>query len=294
MDVVQRVAEFPAPDQKITSLDAELVTGGPAAGAAITAAALGSPVSLMTALGRHPIGGLVATDLTQHGVQAVDIAPHRESAPPISAVSVHDATGQRCVVSRNAADGDSDVSDTDFPVGIIDDAAVLLADGHYPALALATVRRAKAAGVPVLLDGGSWKPVLAELLPYVDFAVCSAAFRAPGTTTSAEQGPALRALGVPVVAVTQGGGPVLCWDSGQGVVPDEIPVPQVRVADTLGAGDVFHGAVAHAMRATTKSCWLHTVVSFAASVAALRVEHRGRRNWLAALQDRDELQKVGE
>ena len=87
--------------------------------------------------------------------------------------------------------------------------------------------------MPVLLDGGSWKPGLEHLVPLVDAAVISADFRAP-------DGPADPLASWPIpVAVTSGGGPVRYRVSGfEGM----LRVPAVDVADTLGAGDVFHGA----------------------------------------------------
>ncbi|GAB3585901.1 PfkB family carbohydrate kinase [Amycolatopsis endophytica] len=260
VDLVQRVAELPSPGEKVQSLAVEVAAGGPATNAAVTVAALGEEAVLVTALGTHPLAGLARADLAAHGVRVVDTAPGRAEPPAVSAVAVRDRDGERTVVSRNAARIEGAM-----PSEIPDDVRVVLVDGHLPRLALGVARWARERGIPVVLDAGSWKPVLEELLPLVDIAACSAHFRAPG--------PGLRERGVPTVVVTAGPGPVR-WET----VDDagEIDVPEVRALDTLGAGDVWHGALACGVG----RFGLPEAIRFANEVAAEKVRHAGPRAWV--------------
>lgn len=61
----------------------------------------------------------------------------------------------------------------------------------------------------------------------------------------------------------------------------EIPVPDVDARDTLGAGDVWHGAFAYAVARGEGDVpdW----IGFANEVAAERVRHEGPRSWTAAV-----------
>jgi sugar/nucleoside kinase (ribokinase family) len=202
-----------------------------------------------------------------------DAAPAGEHAPAISSVYVEERTGDRSVVSVNGA-----ATAPVPPPGLgLDGARVVLVDGHHPELALAAVRLARRHGVPVVLDGGSWKPVLEALLPLVDVAICSADFRAPGAATSDAAAADLRARGVPAVAVTRGGEPVRWWS---GTEAGEVAVPRVRAVDTLGAGDTFHGAFCYALAAAPRRA-LAAQLRFAAEVAAVRCGVAGLRAWLA-------------
>ncbi|MFD2492205.1 PfkB family carbohydrate kinase [Amycolatopsis jiangsuensis] len=278
VDVVQRVAAFPEPGEKVQSLRVDVAAGGPATNAAVTVAALGGGATLLTALGAHPLAALARADLAEHGVDLADLTPGRTAAPPVSAVVVRDGDGERTVVSRNAA--------TDEPLtlpgrsALFDDVGAVLLDGHHPELALAVAREARRRGVPVVLDAGSWKPVLDELLPLVDVAACAQRFSAPG--------PSLSERGVPVVITTAGPEPVR-WstreDSGQ------VPVPRVEARDTLGAGDVWHGALAFAVATPGRSVpgWIRE----ANAVAAQRVRHVGPRSWTGAVEPRA-VENVGE
>ena len=278
LDAVYRVERAPGPDEKVRALSQELVAGGPAANAAVTYAALGGAATLGTALGAHPLAALAADDLAAHGVRLLDASPRSTAPPAVATAVVVDATGERSVVSVGAA------SSTVAPPAALEEAAhaadVLLLDGHHPGLALPAARAARAGGALVVLDAGSWKPALDELLPLVDVAACSAGFRVPGSRTVEESVRGLRERGVGRVAVTQGASPVL-WCDGDDA--GEVPVAAVAARDTLGAGDAFHGALALALAAAPQALLPFAAsIELAARVASLRCTHVGQRSWLQA------------
>ena len=79
-------------------------------------------------------------------------------------------------------------------------------------------------------------------------AICSERFAIPAIESEAGAGNALgtegtfawfAAQGVPYLAVTRGAQSILGWDRGRRF---EIEIDPVEAKDTLGAGDVLHGA----------------------------------------------------
>lgn len=282
LDLVQRVAQRPGVNEKVVARRSDLAAGGPAAAAAVTFSALGGHSVLLSALGPGPVARLAAGDLDRVGVQVVD-AWAAGADLSISAITVLEGTGQRSVVSRNAEDSTA-VVPADLPT-LTRDADVVLIDGHHPPVAVAAARAARAAGVPVVLDCGSPKPVYAELVPLADAVVCSASFL-PGRLDRCDAdgfdadcfypiAAALLASGARIVAVTAGAAPVR-WQTGKAT--GAVEIPSVIVHDTLGAGDALHGAVAFARaRGVTDP---ERSLSFGVAVAALRVQHVGPRAWL--------------
>lgn len=258
LDVTQRVDAFPDPGQKVRSLGAELSPGGPAANAARAVAALGGKSALLTALGADALGEFVRASLAPVQVTAV------AGTTPVSMVVVRDADGERTVVSRNAEVPvvAPDLSD------LLAAADVVLLDGHHDGLVLPVARRAKAMGLPVVLDAGSWKPVLDHLLPLVDVAACASGFE----RSAAE----VHAFGVPLVIRTQGAAPVTWSRNGS---TGEVPVPSVEVKDTNGAGDVWHGAYAYALASGADP--VAEAIGFASQAAAVRVGAVG--DWVERL-----------
>jgi sugar/nucleoside kinase (ribokinase family) len=279
VDLVYRVDRIPGIDEKAQAQSAEYAAGGPATNAAVTAAALGADVTLVSAVGAHPLGDLIRADLAACGVTLSDLTPQAPEPPPVSAVTVLAATGQRTIVSRNAAD-----TAVDVPPGLTTLAAeadVVLVDGHHPAPAEAAARTARR----LVVDAGSWRPVFEQIVPHADVVACSAAFRHPdaGAPGPAATVSVLRARGARHVAVTRGPEPVLWWS---GRHTGAVPVPPVRAVDTAGAGDAFHGALAVAVARDPDLTDLPAALRFAIGVAGVRVTHTGPRHWLTALPPR--------
>ncbi|MBV9011818.1 MAG: hypothetical protein JO272_07160 [Pseudonocardiales bacterium] len=272
LDVVQRVAHRPGVNEKMIALRSDIAAGGPAAAAAVTFGALGGQSVLLSALGPGPIGRVAAGELDQAGVHIVD-AWAAGADLSISAITVLQDTGQRSVVSRNAEDMMAVVPGA-LPA-VIRDADVVLLDGHHPDLAVAAGQAAQAAGVPVVLDCGSPKQVYAALVPLADAVVCSTSFVAGEPAGFDALAAALLAGGARLVAMTAGAEPVH-WRTRQAA--GAVPVPPVTVRDTLGAGDVLHGAVAFARAQGVTDP--ERSLSFGVAVASLRVQHVGPRSWL--------------
>ncbi|KGM14599.1 hypothetical protein N867_19595, partial [Actinotalea fermentans ATCC 43279 = JCM 9966 = DSM 3133] len=146
---------------------------------AVTCAALGVSARLVTRIGGGALGGVVREDLARAGVEVVDLAAPGAS-PPVSTVLVTRATGERAVVSVNATGvAGSAPHPVEVPAEVWDGVGLVLVDGHHLDLGVEVAAEARRRGVPVLLDGGSWKPGLEALLARVDVAVVSADFAVP-------------------------------------------------------------------------------------------------------------------
>ena len=180
---------------------------------------------------------------------------------------MREADGERTVVSHNAA-GVAAPADVDLT-----GAGCLLLDGHHPDLALRAARSARELGMPVVLDAGSWKPVLAELLSYVDVCACSAAFRSRG-------------------AADQPGG-----DPHGRPGPGDV---DGRRDERRGRGGADRGRGTPSARATSgtarrRSRWrgwagcrrrrsVPGVIEYANRAAAVRIGHEGARAWVAPMR----------
>ncbi len=275
VDLIHRVEHSPGPDEKVTALTQEVVAGGPAANAAVTFALLGGDALLVTDLSTHPLAALARDDLADNGVRVRVVDPDSRAVPAVSSVRVLDRTGERSVVSVNAAA--RTVTAPDWVPDAVDGADVLLLDGHHPEPALAAAGAARERDVPVVLDAGSWKPVMHELLALVDVAICSADFRVPGRADTAND---LAERGIGRVAISHGAEPLLWWSTDPGE-PDPgfgaVAVPAVTVRDTLGAGDVLHGAFTWQLAAGHAA--FPELLARAAAVASERCTHVGISSW---------------
>jgi sugar/nucleoside kinase (ribokinase family) len=273
VDVVQILERMPGANEKVVALGTRVEAGGPALNAAVTAALLGMPSRLATAVGRSPLAEVVRADCAAKGVDVVDCAGEGFEVP-VSSVLVTKSTGERAVVSRNAV-GVSSWASMDL-ARLLDGVSAVLVDGHHLPLAVAVATKAREHGIPVLADAGSWKPGLETLLARVDVLVASADLRVPrivGRPRLAD----LLALGPTWVARSDGADPVR-WQSADGT-SGSVTVPEVEVVDTLGAGDVLHGALL-ADLARHGTADLPGALVGAVAVATRSVGTAGARSWV--------------
>jgi sugar/nucleoside kinase (ribokinase family) len=277
IDVFYRVSEPPAKNQKIAAQSQEIFIGGPATNAAITFAFLGGNATLVAAVGRHPLSALIKEECRNFGIYLVDLSADSQEAPPISSVWV-DAEAQRSVVSANT--GGRIIPPARVDTAALAGASILMVDGHAMQACQAWAVAARAAGICVILDGGSWKNGTDLLLERVDVAICSADFLPPGCSTHRDVVGFLQAVGVTKIAITHGADPIqFVFNSGSG----EIDVPQIEAADTTGAGDIFHGAFCFHY---ASGCEFEQALRKAASIASESCRYRGTRKWMQSNSER--------
>ena len=192
--------------------------------------------------------------------------------------------GDRAIVSPSASASESGSATpplTDAEIdAVLDGVTAVHLDGYHPVLAIPIAAAARARGIPVLLDAGSHKPHTERVLAHVDVAVASGDFAPPGV--NADPVSVLAYLvdhGVALAAVTRGPRAIAfrAVTTRGGVAVDP-----VTVADTLGAGDFFHGALAHLVaRHGLSEARFPQDLAWASRVAGASLGSFGTRAWLA-------------
>lgn len=273
IDIVQVADELPPPNRKGWARHAYLDVGGPAANAAITASILGSSVSLHSAFGKDSLGGLVDSLFAQYEVNCIRYGDHPEV--PVSSIWVAEVTGDRTLLSTAASFDGPQLNLVD-----LGESAAVLFDGFYPDLTREAARDAAARAIPIVLDCGTWREVFSDLLPLASVAIVSEQFELPDDPMASSEEVVARLLDnypLQLAAVSRGGSPIV-WatrgDSGQ------LSVPAIEAVDTLGAGDVLHGAFMHL--AYQRGLDHPTALQTAAEVASRSCQSFGTRAGVAA------------
>lgn len=274
LDLIYLTPTLPHSNQKLVASNYTIAAGGPATNAAITFQSFSHTGRLMGVVGTHPISQLVLADLQQWAIEVIDLDPQHTEPLPTSSILVTEATGDRAVISINAVRTQAQTEQ--IPAHILDGVEIILIDGHQMAVGRAIAQQAQQQGIPIVIDGGSWKPGFETVLPYADYAICSANFRPPACQTADDVFDYLQGLGVAKIAISQGAQPILFRE---GTATGEISVPQITPVDTLGAGDVLHGAFCHFILQTN----FQAALSQAAVIASRACEQFGTRSWMQTL-----------
>ena len=250
LDLLYRLDRMPEEDTKTYARDLQAAPGGPALNAAITHALLGGTAMQISAVGSGPWAAPVRSQLRRHGVRLLDLAAGTAYETPLCSVLVNAANATRTIVNPPISQvplrylGASWAAEAPSSWGRVP--PVVLTDGFFFQETSALLAACKSAGAALCLDGGSWKPGTAELAPLLTVAICSERFAIPGHSGLDGDSEAVfawfAARGIPYVAVTRGPRSILASDRGRRF---EIQIARIAATDTLGAGDVLHGAFCH-------------------------------------------------
>jgi sulfofructose kinase len=281
-DFVFTVPVLPDRGAKYRATRFESVGGGPAATAAVTVSRLGGRALLAARVGDDAAAGMIVAELEGYGVDCAHVRRCAGSASSVSAVIV-DARGERMIV--NHLDPSMPVDATWLQSAGSFGARVVLADTRWPEGAFTALVAARAAGLPAVLDADRPVPADGALLR----AATHVAFSSDALADLTGIGDVRLALaevarGLPGwCCVTAGGDGVYSYVQGE---MRHDPAFDVPVVDTLGAGDVWHGAFALALaegRIETEA------VRFASAAAALKVQRSGGRAGVPTRVELDDL-----
>jgi sugar/nucleoside kinase (ribokinase family) len=251
--------------------------------AAITAARLGCACAYAGVLGTDELSDFAADQLGREGVNLKHLA-RREGVRPIHSVIIIDSKRG----SRNIFFDISGVLGAAIdwpPAGVIESARVLFADWFSVPGMIRAARIARKAGIPIVADFEQPGVTgFAALLNLPDHLIVSESFAARVTGAS-DPKRALKKLFKKhhqLVAVTSGK-KGCCYISAE--EPDRVrhqPAFTVKVVDTTGCGDVFHGAYAAALARGKKAA---EGIEFAAAAAALKAARPGAQRGIPTLPE---------
>jgi ribokinase len=258
VDVIVRPVEaLPPPGHEWHVDRADVRTGGAAANAAMTLAALGASPRLVGSVGDDRLGRLLIEDLDRAGVDIRDVAIDVESSTGVS-IAFESADRDRSFLMALGSLGRFDGEGV--PPAILD-ADLVLVCGYFDLPAIRSVgarrilERVRALGGATLFDPG-WDPggyessarrEVLDLLPLVaillpnELEACALARESdPQTAATALQEPS---GGWVFVKLGRDG----CVGAGPDGSRVRVPAPAVDALDTTGAGDAFNAGLMFAL-----------------------------------------------
>ena len=277
-DFVFSVEEIPKDAIKHRASAFTSVGGGPAATAAVAIARLGGDVSLAARLGNDSVADVIEAELSSYGVDCSSIKRFEDARSSLSSVFV-DSDGERMIV--NYLDETLPTDPDWLPLEQITRADVVLADSRWPAGAARALETAKSAGKYAVMDADLPVPRAGVLEQASHIAFSSDGLR--DFAGHEDWAQALDDVHIQTGAwccVTLGADGVQVRDTDG---HQSVPGFAVKPVDTLGAGDVWHGAFALALAEGTPEL---EAVRFANAASAIKVTRPGGR---AGTPDRAEV-----
>lgn len=278
LDILGCVPCYPPIDSKVDLTDTLIQGGGPVATALVVLARLGEKTVFVGKVGDDDFGRRIHQGLKEEGVDCRYLLTDTGATSQFSFIAVGQRHASRNIFCHRGSTVPFD--EGEFPAGALREGRILHLDGSHPYAAVAAARSARQAGMVVVLDGGSWRPELKPLLPYIDHLVVSEAFAGafcPGCSPQ-QTLELLMVYGAQAVTVTLGSKG--SWTLSRIGKMFHQPAFDVAVVDTTGCGDVFHGGYIYGLL----QCWpLDRVIRFAAACAAIKATSLGGRSAIPEL-----------
>ncbi|MBZ8134961.1 PfkB family carbohydrate kinase [Afifella sp. IM 167] len=279
-DYVFALPEMPKKPHKYRATDFTTIGGGIAANAAVAISRLGGTAFLATRLGEDALGASIVAELEAEGVDCRLARRFAGCRSSLSMVLV-DATGERMIVNYRdpGLPEETDWLPEPAELGL----AGILVDTRWTGGAATMLRRARAAGLPGVLDV---EPPVAPATEAMA-AATHLAFSRDGLaewagTEEIEEGLAVAAERTDAfLCVTDGADGTFFR---KGAESGHVPAFEVEVVDTLAAGDVWHGAFALALAEGRDEV---AALRFASAAAAIKCTGFGGR---AAIPDRPQVE----
>lgn len=286
-DTVLQLPQFPALGSKVEMLGAQILPGGQVATALIACQRWGLRTHYVGVVGDDSAGEIHRRELRRAGVHS-DLIEVPRTLSQMSFILIDSASGERTIVWRR--DPRLTVPPAFLQRSWVTSARLVHVDGHDPATTSVAASWARASGIPVVADLDHMTPGLLRLLPFVDYPVTSKEFPvdATGEKNILRALPQLqRKYGSRAACATLGINGAVAWDGARFWYA---PSYKVRVADTTGAGDLFHAAFSYGLL----HGWdLQRILDFACAAAGLNCETVGARGGIRALPKVNQLLRGG-
>lgn len=274
-DLVSRVARPLARGETVQARSFEIGPGGKGSNAAVACARQGATTAVVARIGCDAFGRMGLDLWQREGIDAGHVVQAEGERSGVAQILVFD-DGDNSIAFAPGAGAGLGAPQVQAAQAAIAGCRVVIASNEVPqAATLAAFRIARAAGVTTLLNPAPAAALPDELLALTDLLTPNEtelrSLAALPPAAPLEQGAQqLLARGVGAVLATLGVEGCRLWRAG--AAPLSMPGWRVAVADTIGAGDTFNGALAAAL---ARGQPLEQAMQRANAAAALSVTGQG-------------------
>lgn len=271
VDQLAVVPSYPPLDTRVKIESFTKQGGGPVATALVTLARLGARVSFIGKMGNDENAQFMLEEFKREGVDTKGVVFQKDSSSPFAFVTIEKSSGKRTIFWTRF--NLQPITADELNKELITSAKMLFLDEYEPEAALLAARWAQNRKVKVALDANDLQPHIEELIKFSDYFITSQEFseKFSGIDNPAKAAEKMSKLGPSLVVITLGERGSFCWFEGKIIVK---PAFRVKVVDTTGAGDVFHGAFLFGL---LQNWDMEKIMIFSNAVAALKCTKLGGR-----------------
>ncbi len=239
VDLAVNVDVFPKPNGGTGVNALSWQGGGKVASGMVAAARLGAKCAMLGAVGSDDYGQFCLKDFQRHGIDISGMRVREEDTTSLSIVLSDRETDGRSIVYRKGSA--RALAPEELENSVLEDCRWFFIS-HVTGTSLEAARRAKAAGAKIIVDADSYSSELMDEIGLIDAFVGSeffydVLFHDKNYEANCK---AVCGMGPSIAVFTLGPKGCVGYSKEEGFF--QLPAFEVAVQDTVGAGDVFHGA----------------------------------------------------
>jgi ribokinase len=286
VDYLGRIPFYPEEDRKVELQELHVCCGGPASTALVTLARLGVPTSFLGSVSDDAFGLKIIRNLENESVDISQLKVTPGATSQFAFIAISPSAGQRTIFWHRGHVPHLGPGDVDLKSFC--HAAILHLDGLMIEASLKAAHQARSLGMTIVMDGGTMREGSKALLALVDVLIASETYATPLVGSEADEKAALRVLrelGPKQVVITLGDRGSVGSDAQKTFRQKAFPV---KVRDTTGAGDVYHGGYIYGLLCN----WdMPKCMRFASATAALACTAIGAQTGIPSLEEVEALLK---
>ena len=240
LDYIGLIPAYPPPDVKCEFTNLVVQCGGPVATALVALKRWGLDGYMAGVVGNDDFGTNITSSLTGEGIDTGGIQI-RENEQSQFAFVVSEPSPARRTIFWQRPTG-LPLQPDELDINLLLNSSALHTDGLFPEASLFACRKAKEAGIPVIVDAGTLRDGMLEMAGFSDCFVTSESFSNTLARTPEETCRMLAGLGVRFTGVTLGAKGYIALIDRHFIRKEAYPA---KVIDTTGCGDVFHAGLTY-------------------------------------------------
>lgn len=242
LDYIGKAAAYPPPDTKCEFTDMVIQGGGPVATALVALSRWGLPCHMAGNVGDDAFGTTIRDSLDAEGLDTSGMITRKGQSSQFAFI-VSEAGGGRRTIFWQRPTG-RPLQPEELDLAVLKKSRMLHTDGLFREASLFACRKAKEAGIPVIVDAGTLREGMLDIARVSDCFIASETFSRALAPDPWESCRIMAGLGAHFVGVTLGGNGYIALVNGRIIRKPAYPAPAI---DTTGCGDVFHAGVIYGL-----------------------------------------------
>jgi len=277
LDYLGQLPAYPPPDVKCEFTNLVVQGGGPVATALVALKRWGLDAFMAGVAGDDDFGAQITSSLTSESIDTGGLVIRKNHHSQFAFIVSEPAKARRTIFWQRPTGHPLQPEELD--INLLLKSSAFHTDGLFPEATLFACRKAKEAGIPVIVDAGSLRDGMLEIAKLSNCFVTSETFSNALSRNPEETCRILAGLGVRFTGVTLGAKGYVALINGRFIRKSAYPANAI---DTTGCGDVFHAGLTYGI---VQGWDAEKSLDFGAWAAARVSEQMGGRSGIPNIRD---------